>query len=330
MAGGLPLFGLTVNPFADHVLDPLARPEDADLFTVVDGLERVAEIDAFLTGRAHAGDGPTFVLVKGPDGSGRTSVANLVLSSWKVALPEARNLVLPRAELGETRSARQALAEWLACLRHEARRLGLPLPDDLDRRLKEFFALGADSISFATDLRYLLSELSSSAVGHRHFLVALFDGLDIVDLVPAAVSAFADTTALVVFVAGDYPSQLDPLLGEAGRAALPAGRSYLIELGHLREDQVAEVARSRWEHAVKFANFDVVSPPLPFDPVALGPALVDGGPRTVRRVLRILSELVELRESQFAGRRQVTDEQLRFDADDLEVQVRILDALSAD
>lgn len=331
MPGGLPLFGLTVNPFEDHVLDPLARPEDADLYTAIDGFGRLGDLDAFLTERAHAGEGPTFVLVKGPDGSGRSSAANLVVSTWKVALPEARHLLLPRAPLGETRSARRVLAEWLACLRNETRKLGLALPGELEDALKEFFAVGTDSINFAADLRYLLSSVDAFAVERRHFVVALFDNLDVVDLAPAAVDAFAETNALVVLVAGDYPSQLEPLLGEAGTAVLPQGRSRVIELGHLREDEIAELARARWEYAVKYANFDVLAPPLPFDPVALGPALADGGgPRTMRRVLRILADLLALRESQFAGRRQVSDDQLRFNAEDLEIQVRILDVLSAD
>ncbi len=330
MPGGLPLFGLTLNPYEDHVLDPLTRPDDADLFTAIDGFQGIAAVDMFLTERAHADDGPTFVLIKGPDGSGRTSAANLAVSSWKVALPEARQLLLPRAPLGETRSARRVLAEWLACLRNEIRKLGVPLPAELEAGLKEFFSLGTDSLNFATDLRYLLAEINAFALERRHFVVALFDNLDVVDLVPAAVAAFADTTALVVLVAGDYRSQLEPLLGEAGSAALPPERSRVIELGHLREDEIGELARARWEHAVKFANFDVLSPPLPFDPIALGPAIVDGGPRTIRRVLRILADLLALRESQYAGRRQVSDDQLRFDAEDLEIQVRILDVLSAD
>jgi hypothetical protein len=328
----LPLFGLSANPFDDHVLDPLARPDDVDLFTAVDGFGALAEVGAFLVSRAAAADGPTFVLVKGPDGSGRTSVANFVVSAWKVASADARHLLLPRVPLGETRSARRAIGEWLAALRNEIRRAGLPLPDALDAHLKEVLTAGPEQLGFVADLRYVLSEIDALAIERGHFVVALFDNLDVVDLAPTAVSAFADTRALVVTVAGDYHSQLDPLLGEHGTAAFPPERTRIVQLRHLHQDEIAELARSRWEHAAKYSYTDVLAPPLPFDPAALGNALATGesGPRTLRRVMGILHDLLELRESQLAGQPGVTEEQLHFDAAELDAHVRILDRLGAD
>jgi hypothetical protein len=330
MAAGLPLFGLTANPFADRVLDPLERAADADLFTPVDGFRALGDLGDFL--RQHVDQpGPTYVLVLGPDGSGRSSVANLVAGSWKIASAGERRLLLPRAPLGETRSARRLLGEWLAHLRGELRRAGVILPPAVEEGLKDLFAGGCDGLSFLPDVRYLLAAVDVSAREQGHHLVALLDDLDAVDLGPALLGAFADTRALVVVVAGDYPSQLDPLLGEGGLAAFPAERTRVVRLGHLDEEDVVELVRSRWDHAVRHDNADVLAPPVPFDLGALGPALArgPGGPRTLRRILQILQRLLEMRQEQLGGGGPVSDEQVRFGAEELAAKVRILDELGA-
>lgn len=330
MAAGLPLFGLTANPFADHVLDPLERVDDADLFTPVDGFRALGDLGTFLSQQVDR-PGPTFVLVLGPDGSGRSSVANLVAGSWKIASSGERRLLLPRAPLGETRSARRLLGEWLAHLRGELRRAGVTLPPEVDESLRELFAAGCDSLSFLADVRYVLGAVDASAREQGRHLVALLDDLDAVDLAPALLAAFAETRALVVLVAGDYPSQLDPLLGEGGLAAFPAERTRVVRLGHLDEDDVVELVRARWDHAVRYENADVLAPPVPFDLAAVGPALArgPGGPRTLRRILQILHQLLEQRQEQLGGGGPVSDGQVRFGADELAAQLRFLDQLGA-
>lgn len=328
---GLPVFGLTVNPYDDRVLDPLSRPLDADLFTSIDGFAELNEIGNFLDARA-AGDGPTFVLINGPDGSGRTSAANFVVSSWKVARPEDRQLLVPRPPDEESRSARGVLAEWLANVRNELRRNGPALPGALDAELERFFAAGYGSISFVSDLRYLLAAVDAHVTASGLALVAVFDNLDVVDLVPVAVSAFVDTRALVVVVTSDYPTQLESMLGEGGLAALPGDRSRVIQLGYLSDTDITELVRSRWEHAVKYLNADVLSPALPFDLPTLAPTLAAGvsGPRTLRRIMSILHELLEMRDAAYAGQPPPDEGQLRFSPAELEEQIRNLDKLSVE
>jgi hypothetical protein len=258
-------------------------------------------------------------------------VANLVVGSWKIASADERRLLLPRAPLGDTRSARGVLGEWLACLRGEIRRAGLVLPPALEEGLKELFAAGCEGLSFMADVRYLLAALDSFAREQGYYVVALLDDLDVVDLAPVLLGAFADTRALVVVVAGDYPSQLEPLLGEGGMGAFPAERTRVMRLGHLGADDVVDLVRARWEHAVRFDNFDVLAPPVPFDLRALGPELAEGsaGPRTLKRILQILQQLLELRQRQLGGDAPVNDDQLRFEAEELHEQIRILDELGA-
>jgi hypothetical protein len=330
VSGALPLYGLTLNPYDDRVLDPIARAEDADLFAVIDGFRSLGEMHNFLEARSRA-EGPTFVLIKGPDGSGRTSVANYVVSSWKVARPDEPHLLQPLAPVGETRSAREAIAEWLAYLRTEARKSGRVSLSDLDDDITSFYAISSDSIRFVADLRYLLSAIEVRALAAGYRLVALFDKPDVVDLVPVAVNAFAETRALVVFVAGDYPSQLEPLLGEGGLAALPAESSRIVQLDHLDVEEVAELVSYRWENAVKHSPTDGEPPQLPFDLATVASALAHGsaGPRTLKRILNILQSLLEMKEAELDGRkRPVAAKALRFGAEELTEKVRSLDELA--
>jgi hypothetical protein len=162
--------------------------------------------------------------------------------------------------------------------------------------------------------------------------VARFDRLDVNGLAPLAVNAFLDTIALVVFVVGDYETELKVLLGPELLAALPGNISRIITLSYLDGADVTELAKLRWNVAVMRLAAKP-QPSLPFDLEELEEALKQSaaGPRTLKRLLTILGKLLELKEADLAGKPQqnTKTEHLRFTRDELRLKVKLLDELTA-
>src|ERR1017187_1122622 len=133
-------YGLKDNPYRPskraRVLNPLERPDDEGRFIQVSHLGRLNEIELLLEAQQQQ---PSFFLIIGGTGSGRTSAANYLLDRWRHhnQLNKNRIVVPERHFENQGESSYAIFKAWLGGLRNELDDLKLKLADELEVSIKD-------------------------------------------------------------------------------------------------------------------------------------------------------------------------------------------------
>ena len=321
---GIPVYGLTSNPFRLETLDPLFHPTDLDCLSLVDGWKDLTEAEE-LIGRRVAEEKPVFFVVEGASDTGRSSVANYLVYLWAKERGVGRDSVLvhpphPRDSGGNrgTYAPEDQVLGWISSLRvrNVVERLGLTEPTQ-----KQLSGLPqAASPTAATDYSLALynteRDLRTPADGGRELLLAaILERGKGRGLVPLIRESFQATRAIVVITVDSSVDSQD-VLADISRL-LPSDQGLVLSLGPIQGADVGTIIENRWDCYRKGIE-------NPFDLTAV--AEVFTSPRPIARVVKALGWMLEVRQAEFSDEEPwPATKRLAFKADQMHRLLSSLD-----
>jgi hypothetical protein len=304
----LPLYGLSENPFKPRVLDPLRRPQDAELLvTDIQGFRAFPGLEALL---AEHGARPVFFLLVGESGTGRTSAANYLIYRWTEHrhIESNRLLVLP-SRAGAAAAADDVLYDLLIYMRNEIQASSLWLADATDKRLREIEDVRPGSLipALQNAMRMVNNDLKKE---DNVNVAAVIEQLKGFDLVEKVLQVFRHAETIVVLTADqtetiqrDVVSQIDSKLRQEIK---------VVQLFPLHGYDVGTLVEERWKQYSQHSS--------PFDRAGVIRAFSDN-PRTIKRVLEIISMMLEFKQIDFGNLGldpwPASEAQLRFNENEI-------------
>lgn len=290
-------YGFTENPFALRILDPLQREADAQHILIVDGFSELEKVNNYLGPRVSSVDPkPAFVLVAGAEKSGRSSAANEILLRSKKVNSGSNEKFVPLGLEAEDHGVLQLYRRWTSAIYSEADSLGLGLGDEVQKAFDAIEELKAqETLEFR--LQLIMKRLIPFLKGGPARMASCVEGVKNEKVIAAAEVVFKDFPIVCVFTV--QPGSFD--LAKYKKHP----NVHLLELGHLKADEVSKVVKKRWG--------DVS--PVPFDVPTLG-SFCETKKHSVGAVLtvaeRLLARRVRVYETLKADGVWPTDNRLGF------------------
>jgi hypothetical protein len=288
------------NPFRRDFLDCIQRNLDHDAFVRVGRYRLLAEASGVVCKAAEA-DAPCFLLITGPDGAGRTSIANCLIHEYAVRwrarhLPPdpaaaARQPTVPlilRPRMGEPGKDRDFLSRWLGDIDDLAdRNTAITIREDrTPSKLREQFRTLRDDTAaedLSTGVARLVRDVNRSGFG----LATVVEKIHYAGYITSLFTMLSRAPALTIFTGttlGELGARLQ-LAFDSCRA--DAVMMHHVSLSAATGETMRELVRTWWQRA---AEPEHPMPPIDLDGVADGfaPEL-----ETVGRALRILAYMID-------------------------------------
>jgi hypothetical protein len=335
------LYRLAMNPFCNFALDPLKVRGSDRQFVAAEGFPKDETLDNRLksTVKQHKPK-PAFFLVAGKSGSGRSSVANLILARYAAQLGVPGELLFipkydfnPKAEdsvQGLGRDSCDIFRAWFGDLQNLIDDAKIKLGDELEKLFSETLN-NLTNQNMAYSLQRLakrvaeaLANLLDKATGTISTPAAyglLFEDVPTVEIIEDAFLIFKGVPVTCVFTTRNYDKKVDgdDIIGKF--LANPGPFQEVITLYPVGATEVSNVVHSRWKSACEVLD------PLPFDPDEVG--MVFGRPpRTIAQALSIMGELIGWKLRQQSGKSPWPDnDELRITRKQMEDIYPILERL---
>lgn len=300
---GIAKIGLTVHPFEETRLDPLAHPDHTScaprcscrrgVIDSVDGFKKLsagAEIDSALR-KAVADDTSVFFMITGDTGVGRKTAASCILARHReLALESLRTHVansdprplesylVRRFRVGSSDPAK-VMGKWFADFYEALQKKAWIAEDKLRRELEDGPKL--DEIKLEASCRGLASRAFDHLRGNARTYGVFLEDVPNIQIALTALEIFAEIPTVCVFTVLSTTEQRESLI-QPFRKLFRAGRvtGSVVDLKAISGDEVAKVIGARWSAAAAVAQV-----PNPFDARAVSEAFDD--PRPIGRVIRI-------------------------------------------
>jgi hypothetical protein len=273
----------TRNPFIHYPINPLARPEDADLLVGIDGFRQVCgsggRITATLKKAVDLGL-PAYFLICGGSWTGKKAAAWYIMDQYRSMrlIPQDR-FIVPFERVSDF-AVTEFFQQWLLFLRNELRSTYTLEKFDVDffQSVHTFTAVTLTPEASGY-LRHLSERLAAEP---RAGFGAILYGELSAELAETAFTIFARSQTVSVFLSPDQRAS------EARRwfAADPNAMAEVLDLEPLEPQEVGDLARERWN---RLGPKDVKPP---FDLQHLVRAM-EGKRRSVGRALRVLHDLID-------------------------------------
>ena len=317
----LPSYSLTTPPYDTSALDPLTVSVHAKWLVEVAGANVGAMATKLKTAAAPgSAEKPLFVLVKGPQNCGLSSVANHVLAEYASLRGIAPGDFIVPDRTAETAGVDEYTIwlNWLGLLQDEVdtRHLGV------SAKLMEQFSSalttaqpGKLAVQFRPLVRKMSAELASLTNAPSGYGVCL-ENPKHSDILETAFQMFSSTRTICVFIVGEYADGREKVIAHFEDKS--GVDKMVIPLSTLDGSQAEYLLRERW----KRVNSLIADP---FDPGAIEVAFSDRR-RPVKRVMILINKvlrhkaIVECPTKIWPGH---TD--LAFHADDLKNRITILE-----
>ena len=260
---GLARYRLTRNPFDYGELDPVQRPDDGRLlFPAVDGFKRLPQVEQRMKEEIDAGE-PSFFLVVGRTGAGRSSVANYLVARHR----ELRGIDAERfvyiAEKGRSQPAQVAPRGSRSRFRTPSTRQspGIP-PGTTDTLTATLSQIDEDTATVQlagaiAQLKVKLKPLPAVGIG------VVLDEVPDYAVLRDVMEMFGQSKAIVILTVQDYKEAATEVL-HPYRTAIgeeEAVRS-MIRLDDVAGQEVADLVYHRWRCALE-QQFEATEPPFP-------------------------------------------------------------------
>ncbi|MFB9625208.1 hypothetical protein [Nonomuraea helvata] len=277
------LYGLEENPYAVRPLDAVACDSDRELLLELAGI-RLRAIEEAVR-RAVARRRPAFFLITGVGKSGRTSLANHVMRLYRDACDRPDyTFVTHEAEPEDmTHDAYAQMCSTLLDLRNKMNECAIRIPDELRARFTELSRRSSTDPMNEYDLQEIAGFAGATFAAANVGFGIRYESVPTKKLIWLATKVFESTSTVVVFIVDAYDHANTAQLTMADRERF-ATRGQIVDLGTLTPEQIAELARRRWNGR----------PPPPFHDEGLRDAL-SGRTYTVGQAMRRLELLLEFR-----------------------------------
>ncbi|MEO3802790.1 hypothetical protein [Nonomuraea sp. B1E8] len=278
------LYGLqSGNPYTCRPLNAVADDADRARLLELAGFVRLATIkEAVETG--VSGNRPVFFLINGVSKSGRTSLANHVMSLYRDAAGLGESFATHCAEPEEmTQDPYPVMCSTLLSLRNKMNEQAIAIPEVLRERFTELGRRAHIDQMNAYDLQEIAGLTGSTFAAAKGGFGIRYESVPTKKLITLATQVFAHTRTVVVFTVDDYDHANTFRLTRAERERL-APHVCVVDLAALTGEQVAHLARDRWTGR----------PPSPFHEEGVKSAF-SGRPYTIGRAMQHLELLLEFR-----------------------------------
>jgi hypothetical protein len=314
----LPRYGLgDRHPLGGRFLDPLHDNEDIAGYARVDGFRRLDEVDRHITA-GIAKRKPTFFLVSGESGTGRSAAANYILAKYReLAQIAPAEYLVPKAHLGEdaqfismrdddwTRAIKNWTSATVNVLSSERQQWGVI--DEVVNSLRSLRAI-VDEDGFEADSGAAFQQLHRQLGPSRRFAVCIED-LKSPKIVEQALKIFGGCSTLCVFTA------LAAARENIIRLCEEHGQWSVLRLDALAGADAETLVAACWRRASQA--------PLPFAEGAITAAFER--PRPLGRVLDLVHRALTVKEANTPGPGGWPEQRLlEYDADAL---IRTISAL---
>lgn len=273
------------NPYTRQALNPLKEPTHLQLVLRVQPFDVLDQVDVYLQ-QCIQDNRTAFVLVTGESGTGRSSIANTILASYRNQLIEDSNQRSSRFFLPDMPALNEdpfsVYAKWVYNLRNALyfRRHLLNPPasffadidtvyaartsDDYDSKFQQFLG----------DISFLLSNQPEPAG-----FGLLMEGVPNPKFIASAREMFQYARAVCVLT---VPS-IQPEVVSAFNNAFPDLEACLVRLAGLQGQVIIELLKARWNGANSY----------PFNDAGVQQAFKQ--PFPIAKVLYIVSSLLDIR-----------------------------------
>jgi len=287
------------NPFRRDFLDCIQRNIDHDAFIPVGRYQPLLDASQVVS-RAAETDTPCFLLITGPDGAGRTSIANCLTHEYTVHwrahhLPEntaaaAKWPTVPlilKPRMGEPGKDRDFLIRWLGDVDEIADRTRITIREDrVPRMLRERFATYRDDTAAeesSIDVAGLVRDINDSG----YAVTTLIDKVHYAGYITSLFTMLSRAPALTIFTGttlGELGSRLEIAFnGCKGDSVM----THHISLTTATGEMMKELVQIWWRQA---AVAEHPLPPIDLDGVAEGFAAET---ETIAPALRILAFVID-------------------------------------
>jgi hypothetical protein len=323
MPQGLERYGLTDNPFRYGPLDPVQRPEDADmLIAAVDGFKELSVFATRIEEDVANGE-PSFFLVLGRTGAGRTSVANHLLACYREirGAPAERFAYVLEDELDHNALVLMKKMTIHVCNAIKPTRFGVRR--ELIGELRDT-QRDAQADTAAAELSGVMADVSQelNASDPPAALGLVIEDVPHYKVLRAVMDVFKDTTAIVVFTVQDYKSVHTDVLNPY-RDHVGPDRAWrtTLELHDIAGAEVTKLVLHRWKAALEDPDSDK-DPPFVNNAieVALG-----NKARSVARIMSVMRDVLEDASKIGDGKPWPEDRSLAFTPEGLSQKVGEID-----
>ena len=319
-------YGLKANPYRTGELDPLSNPSDENRLAEVDGLQKHKQTVEDALQMAVASGQPAFFLVAGSSGTGRSTVANWILSRYADfrGLPRPR-LLVPKYEV-DSRDDFNTLLNWFAFLGNricdeDDIDLGENLTDSLDKladtvkreTMVPAFSRIARRVSIALE-----AQKNATVANHPAAFAVCLEKVEEYSIIRAVLNVFKDVKTVGVFTTFDLENVGKEVVELFGKTGGPA--RHVIQLNALTAREIATVLCKRWRDASQLPG------DLPFDTATIEQTL-GKSPCSLGRVLRLMSRLIDIKlaAEPLSPSTWPNNPNLRLTADQIEQFIPILE-----
>lgn len=316
----LPRYGLGErHPLGGRFLDPLYDNADIAGYARVDGFSNLDDVDRHITANL-ASSRPTFYLISGESGTGRSAAANYILARHReIAKFAPTTYLVPKAHLGKdaqfvsmkdddwTRAIKNWTSAAVAVLTAKKQQWGVI--DDVIVGLKGLRSVTNED-DFASDSLVAVERLHEElAPGGRTFAVCIED-LKSPQIVDRALEIFGAHPTLCVFTA------LGAAYENIVRACQKGSQWAILRLDALAGEDAEKLVGACWS--------SVSAEPLPFEDGAIAAAFERSRP--LGRILKLIHAALTLKEIHTPpGAAWPHEPLLRYDADTLKRTISTLD-----
>lgn len=293
-------YGLTVNPYRTRELDPLCNPHDEARLAEVDGLSTHKQVIEEALQAAIAARRAAFFLVAGGSGTGRSTVANWIISRYAryLGLAPERMLVPNRSVVSNDDF--DTLLNWFAFLDNRIDdvddiSLG-PIVDETLARLVDVARRETMVPTFAKTARLvnkaLRSQKDSNGKTRPAAYAVCLEGVNVYSIVRAVLDVFEEVPTVAVFTTFGLENVGKDVVGLFRQTK--GDFRQVVQLGPLTATEVALVLEKRWRESSQHPDEP------PFDRDALVQTL-GRSPRPLGRILVLMSRLIDIKLAEYDG-----------------------------
>ncbi|HKO20193.1 MAG TPA: hypothetical protein VJU82_15050, partial [Acidobacteriaceae bacterium] len=264
----------------------------------VDGWKAVDRVGAFLAERAAARK-QALVVIAGGSGTGRTSLANVLIHKWADGRPAAQGVAFDRTQLivacGRMSDYADAdqLWQWVLGLWPQILTAGFAPGEQTERAFDTLRDSKPEALARA--LQNTLIKLVNDLSSRNWALAGILEDIKKQELLRLASTSFEYVDSLLVMTVEDTAGNFDAVLNRV-ETALDPDASRLVRLSELDGSEARDVVVSRW-----LRSAEDPSSPLPFDESSVQ-AGFDGRRRPIARVLKLMETLLAMKVSYGNGK----------------------------